>query len=460
MSLVGTSLLPKIGIRSGDFRARHAMVSAYQGFFVDMTDVYLPVIALAPAIAYFTPEHLPPSQASVLYFMTFTATLIGRPVGALLFGSIADRVGRRKVTIISIAGFSVCTMLVGLLPGYGSVGLLAPALLTLLRFVDGIFLGGEYTSATPLAYEYCDKDRRGIFGGVLQGAYTVAYIVISLLTLLMLAVAPNNGPGSPYFTWGWRVPFFAGALLGVIFLVYRARNLPESELWEKTKKSENPLRSILAGAQRNDFWQVFVMMTGFWLTSNLIVAAVPRVLLTQYKVDSSVVTGALIITMLFLYAGFVTVGTLSEKFGRRPTIMVMSAVMFTAGLGVLWLFVSEAVTSTGGLLVLATLVEVILISIWGVATPYCNERFRTAHRSSGFALGYSLSVVIPSFYGFYMEWLGHVMPANLTMIPLIAIGCVLIFVGAWWGPETKGLDFRAELEEFGTAEGQLLETAK
>jgi MFS family permease len=130
-------------------RARDAISSAFQGFFVDMVDVYVAIIALTPAMIYFQPETLSPEVASTLASLTLVATLIGRPLGSLVFGSLADSRGRRGVTLISVAGFGILTLAIAALPGYATWGLLAPVALIVLRFLSGIFLGGEYSGVVP-----------------------------------------------------------------------------------------------------------------------------------------------------------------------------------------------------------------------------------------------------------------------------------------------------------------------
>src|SRR3954447_6664707 len=142
-------------LRTADPRQRRAMVSGWAGYWIDMVDVYLPLVALAPAIAYFQPASVRADLASVLFISTFAATMLGRPLGALIFGQLADRLGRRRLTLLSIAGFSTCTAVTGLLPGYAAWGAAAPLALVALRFGTGVFLGGEYSAGTPLAFEQC-----------------------------------------------------------------------------------------------------------------------------------------------------------------------------------------------------------------------------------------------------------------------------------------------------------------
>ncbi|WP_409185913.1 MFS transporter [Amycolatopsis sp. VS8301801F10] len=430
------------GRRVDPSRRRKAIAGAYQGLLVDFIDIYLPVIALVPAIGYFQPADLSPAIKSTIYFVTYAATLIGRPIGALLFGSMADRVGRRRITMVSVTGFSVCTLLIGFLPGYQTLGGWAIVLLIGLRFVDGIFLGGEYTAAVPLAYEYCDRRKRGLVGGVLAGAYCAAFVLISVLTLIMLKIAPAGGTSSPYAQWGWRVSFFFGAACGFAFLLYRRKHLPESDLWEKSAKTRSPLRTVMFGRDRASFWQVFVLMTGLWLTSSMVASVVPDKLKNFHQIDATTVTWTLLVTNIVLYGGFVASGVVSQRVGRRRFLAVMGAVIAVLGSVAYYVFMSGNLAGTFSVLAASVVVQVLITSVFGVATVYVNERFGTSVRSSGFAMGYSLSLLLPSFYSFYLLGLGQLLPESLTAVPLIALGGVLIVIGALWGPETKDLEFR------------------
>ena len=168
--------------------ARHTIVAGFVGFAVDFFDIYLPVLALAPVIGYFLPKGLSASASTTIYYFTFAATLLGRPCGAVIFGHWADKIGRRRTTIISIAGFGTLTALIAFLPGNDSIGVWSLVLLILLRFADGIFMGGEYTSNNTLALEMVPKERRGFVGGLIQAAYPLGFAVVSLVTAFMLAV--------------------------------------------------------------------------------------------------------------------------------------------------------------------------------------------------------------------------------------------------------------------------------
>ena len=119
---------------------------------------------------------------------------MGRPVGAAVFGHYGDKLGRRKVTIISMGGFAVVTLLIGFLPGYESWGIASIVILTLLRFVDGVFLGGEYTGANPLAMEYAPKEKRGERAAFIHTGFPLSVAAMSLITAALLHVLPRDRP--------------------------------------------------------------------------------------------------------------------------------------------------------------------------------------------------------------------------------------------------------------------------
>ena len=427
-----------------DPHARQAMVGAFLGFFVDMFDVWLPVIVLGPAIGYFAPKSVGPATLALFISMVFIVTLVARPLGALIFGNIADRFGRKRIAMVSVGGFGLTTLLIGCLPGYATWGFGALIILVILRFVDGLFLAGEYTSASPLAMEYCPKERRGFYGALIMGGFPASYIIINLLTFIMLHVAPLHGIDSAYVTWGWRIPLFIGAFLSLAFVLYYRVHLPESEVWEQSKRIKNPLRTLLSGNSFKGFIQVWLLMTGFWLTSDMISAVVPGMLHTVAKLSESSVTLTILLSEVVLFAAYLVAGVLSQRFGRRKYLMVSGIVAAVVGGLLNYALFSTAWHSLWPIIVLTICVEAMVGNVWGLATTYINERFQTNVRASGFGLGYSLAVVLPAFYAFYQLWLGHIMPAKDTELLLMVIGAMLIVIGAAWGPETRDVEFAAE----------------
>lgn len=438
---------------------RRAIIGAILGFVVDFYDIYLPLVALAPAISYFQPKDLPGSTVTTLFYLVFAVTLIGRPIGAIIFGHFADRVGRKQSTMISVAGFAVTTLLIAVLPGYQTLGIASLVLLIVFRLMDGIFLGGEYTSNNTLAMEYCPKHLRGFVGGLIQSAYPIAYVGISLFTAIMLAALPHEGPDSAYAQWGWRVPFVVGALIAFAFLIWY-RTVPESRMWKDTKKSSAPLRELLQGQNLRNFLQVFVLMTGFWLQTQAVTSVLPGLLIQTLKLPSAIVTNALLVANLVLVGGYLAAALLGQRFGRRRMLIIFGANTLIVGCTLYFFAVRNALAggSLAGTLALVGLLVLLTTAPWALATTYVNERFPTNIRSSGYGVGYSLAVVIPSFYSFYLLGLAKLMPYAYTQIVLLVLCGLFVVLGATLGPETKDVDLR-QLGNEQLAEGVAAEAA-
>ncbi len=428
---------------SRDLQARRAVRAAFIGFFVDMYDVYLPIAALAPALVYFIPDELASTTKATIFFLVFAVTLIGRPVGAVIFGHFGDTIGRRRTTLISVAGFTVGTLLITILPGYESWGMGAVVLLIALRFIDGVFIGGEYTAANPLAMEYAAKEKRGLYGSLIHVGYPGALLAISALTALMLRITPADGPDSAYAEWGWRIPFAIGVLLSAGLFLYYYHKVPESELWRAAKKTHSPLRELLRGESVRRLAQLFVVMTGAWLTLNATVGALPGIAgvlgVEGQGVNTGTLIGAGIAVILFPFLGM-----LSQRWGRRPTITAIGLLnTVPAGLLYYWL-VSTGYESRALLVGLVAVVSLLGLLLWAVHTPYLVESFRTGVRAAGYGISYSLATIIPGFYSFYLLGLDAFMPYQYTPIVLLVLGGAFLAIGALAGPETRDVDFRSE----------------
>ncbi|MQA94912.1 MAG: MFS transporter [Streptosporangiales bacterium] len=430
-------------------QGRKAVFGAWLGFFVDMFDIYLPIVALAPAAAYFQATDVSKGTAAIISAMIFAATLLGRPIGAVLFGHLADRVGRRRTAIVAVTGFGVITGLIALLPGYQTIGLTAVVLLILLRFVDGIFLGGEYTSATPLALEHSPKGRRGLVGALIMTGYPLAYCAVAAVTFATLAFVPAGGLDSPYVQWGWRIPFVIGALLAFGFVWWFRREVKESPAWEAGTKEKSPVLELFRGANRRNFLQVFVLMTGIWLSLNMVSAVLPGLLADPVGLDDSQISVVLVIAYLVVAGAYVAAGVIAQRVGRRPSLIVLGVLTATVSPLGYALIVGGAVTGIVSVTLLVVLVGVVTLSVWGIITTYINERFHTGVRASGYGLGYSLAVIIPAFYAFYQSGLTAFVSLEYTPLILLVLGGALIIVGAAIGPETRDVDMGATPADHG-----------
>ncbi len=436
-----------------DPRAKHAIRGAWFGFFVDMFDIYLPIVVLAPALIYFVPSELDATTTAVVSGTIFAATLLGRPIGSVIFGHFADSIGRRRTTIISVTGFGVVTGLMALLPGYQQWGIAAVIILIVLRLVDGVFLGGEYTSANPLAMEYSPKEKRGFYSALIMSGYPLAFATISAITTVLLLFIPAGDINSPYVQWGWRIPFVIGSLLAFVLVIYYVYFVEESELFEESGGGGSPLRQLFTERENLlSFLQVFVLMTGFWLTLQTVAAILPGLLGSQVGLSQTNTTITLVVSNVVLVGGYIASGVISQRVGRRAFLIVYGLVAAVAGTFLYYLLLSAPPRNFLLVILLATLITLLVVSCWGITTAYINERFQTGIRASGFGLGYSLAVIIPAFYAFYQAGLEIFMPAQYTALVLLVIGALLILLGAAWGPETKDVDFAAEPEVSGAKE--------
>jgi len=442
-----TTAAPAAAAREHDRKS--AQRGAFFGFFVDMFDIYLPVIALAPAISYFISPDLSASTTSLVTGMIFAATLVGRPLGALIFGHFADRRGRKMTTVVAVSGFGILTVVVGLLPGYQTWGVGSVVIFVALRFVIGIFVGGEYTAASPLAMEYSPKEKRGLNGGLIMTGFPLAYVAVALITLIMLQIAPAGDVDSAYVQWGWRIPFFLGGLMALAFVVYFLRSVKESEVFEEGGSSESaPITQLFRGQNLRNFIQVFVLMTGFWLSLNCVTAILPLILAAEpFSLTGTQRSVTFIVAYTIVAAAYVAAAVLSQRTGRRPFLIVWGAVAGIGGTAVYAVLLALKPSSLFVIICLVTVLAVLVIANWGLTTVYINERFHTGVRATGFGLGYSLAVVIPSFYAFFQEGLANFMDERWTVLPLLVIGGLLITVGAVMGPETKDVDFGAPAKE-------------
>ncbi len=423
---------------------RNAIKGAFWSEFVDMFDIYLPVVALAPVMELFQAPKISADLASILASFVFVTTLFGRPVGALLFGIVADRIGRRKASIYSAVGFGIVTLLIAALPGYEQIGLAAYWALILLRFVDGVFIGGSYTGAMPLAMEYSKKSQRGFVGGLIISAFCAAYLCINLVVMVILKLAPLDGMHSPYAIWGWRVPFVIGAALAGMLAYYYINNVAESEVWKSetsTNRERIPLTDLLRGESAVKLAQVLLLMTGFWLTQNLMTLYLPTTLLRQIlHLSGMQVTLTLMIAFFLLFFSYIGAGILGQRIGRRRFFIMIGLLIATLGSTLLYTLANLHEQTLAVIVPLVCAMTILVTSPWGVIVTYINERFATDVRATAFGVAFSLSIVIPSFYVFYMKWLSNWIPPNAAPAVLLTLGGLIGALGAWLGPETRGAD--------------------
>jgi MFS family permease len=350
------------------------------------------------------------------------------------------------VTLWAVGGCGVTTLAIAALPGYSAWGITAVSILIALRLIDGIFLGGEYTGAIPLAIETAGNHRRGLYGSLVSIGFPLAYCAISLATFIVEQFAATGGPTSAFAEWGWRIPFVLGALLSGGFLYYYARNVKESPMFASGsgRRRRNPLIEVAFGPLRRNFWQVFVLMAGVWFASNMASGVLPATLASQTTLTATEITGVLVVAQFIHAMCFPLFGLLVDRYGRRPFFIGCG---FTVGIICAGLFAFLAGGQRSGLVELffvTLLIRLSGASMFAVTPSYICERFPSAVRGSGFGLGYSMPLLVTAGYAYYQGWLKHLIGYSYTPVVLLVIGGVLIALGAFIGPETKDVDLAAD----------------
>ncbi|MGL5860659.1 MAG: MFS transporter, partial [Phycicoccus sp.] len=362
------------------------------GNYVDQINIFLPVVALAPAITTLAGPHAGVTTGALV----IVATLLGRPVGSMIFGQVADRLGRTTTTKVAIAGTAVCSLGVAAVPGHEVIGAWSIATVIALRFVGGAFLAGEYTSAIPLAMEWSRPRRRGLVSGLIMSMSPLAQSTIAFATAGLIAVVGADD----YAAGAWRIPFVAGGLASLALLAYyssRVRDAPEVAGQRRAAgarrwRAGTRLRDVLSGPQAAPFWQVFGLMTGLWLMTNMVVIVLAGRLASDLGLDGgqvAVVMGVATITQAVVMAG---TGHLSSLLGRRRFFTTWGVLAATAG-PLLWLG-----TLGHGVIPVAVgvaLLQVLTVCGYGPVGAYLCERFPADVRSTGYGTAYSLSIVAP-----------------------------------------------------------------
>jgi MFS family permease len=414
-------------------KVRAAVRGGALAYFVDQFDIYLPIVVLAPATIYFQSASLSASTTALLSSLVFASTLIGRPLGALIFGHFADTVGRKRTTLVAVGGFGAITLATACLPGHETIGTWSVGLL-----VDGVFLGGEYTTAVPLAMEWSPRHRRGLYASLITSTSPWAYAVIAAITLLMLQLLPSAGPHSDYVRWGWRVPFLVGALLSAVLFRYYLRQVHEPPAELTGERHRLPFVRLLVRYPKA-LAQVFVLMTGTWLATNMEAAVTPAQLKAHLLLSSKQVTLAMLVINASAALTYPLFGVLSQRIGRRRFYIGYGLSVLVIGAGSYSLLMVSG-GGFGAALGWAVLIGVFTVGTFGPIAAYLTERFPASIRSTGYGVGYSLALIAPAFYQFYLRQFDGVVSAHLAPAILIALAGALISLGGFLGPETKDVD--------------------
>ncbi|GHJ42301.1 MFS transporter [Streptomyces sp. TS71-3] len=346
-----------------------------------------------------------PLVGTLLSFLTYAVGFAARPIGALVFGHYGDRLGRKKLLVVSLLMMGVATFAIGLLPTHATVGSAAPVLLTLLRLVQGFALGGEWGGAVLLVSEHGDKRHRGFWASWPQtgapAGQLLATGVLSLLTWLL--------SDSAFGSWGWRVPFLLSGVLVMIGLWIRL-SVDESPVFKAALAQAEARRAAEAAAQSErqasrtgtgavaerlplvgvvrEHWRDVLVAMGARMAENIgyyvITAFILVYATTSAGVSKQTALNSVLIGSAVHFAVIPAWGALSDRIGRKPVYLFGAA-----GVGA-WIVPFFALTDTGsfGALVLAVTVALVLHgAMYAPQAAFFAEMFGTRMRYSGASMG-------------------------------------------------------------------------
>lgn len=326
------------------------------------------------------------AAGTMAVFATFTVGFLARPLGGVVFGHFGDRLGRKSVLIASMLLMGFATAAIGCLPAFDAIGLWAPALLVVLRFLQGFALGGESVGAVLLTVEGSPAAKRGLFGGLIQAAGPASVVLASLATALVMRL-----PEDQLLSWGWRVPFLASLALVLVGLYVRARVFEtQAFVVARREVSKVPLFEVLKHHRRSVIvvLALSVAETAFFyltVTFSLAYGA-------QLGIEKRLLSDAVLFGNLLSMCAVPVFGALSDRVGRRP--------VFAGGLGMALLFIYPfflLIQSQAGWAVVAAVViaaGVIHPLMFGSESSFFAELFPTRVRFTAISVGKQLGTIL------------------------------------------------------------------
>jgi metabolite-proton symporter len=397
---------------------RRIVTASMVGTTIEFYDFYIYATA---AVSVFPVLFFPKGNATTALLAslaTFGLAFVARPLGSVLFGHFGDRIGRKTTLVGSLLMMGIATFAIGLLPTYHQVGLLAPALLAVLRFTQGLALGGEWSGAALLATETAKPGRRAWAAMWPQlGAplgFLLANGVFLLLILLLGHSAATPDLSGPFLTWGWRIPFLLSSVMVVIGLYVRVR-LAETPVFvravQQGERVKSPLAQVFRGSWRQLIIGTFVMLATYtlfyivttWALSYGTAKRPPDgkglgfnyVNFLQWQ----------LIAVLFFAAMLPVAGLLADRFGRRPTLLVVTAAITAYGVLFAPLLTPDG-SSQGKMLAFLVIGMTLMGLTFGPMSAVLPELFPTNVRYTGSGISYNgASILGAAVAPFLATWL-------------------------------------------------------
>ena len=338
-----------------------------------------------------------PSTALILSLLTFAAGFIARPIGGIIFGHYGDRIGRKKTLVIALILMGVSSTLIGLLPTYAMIGVTAPILLTSLRFVQGLAIGGQWGGAMLLVTESAPSDKRGYYGAFAQAGAPIGVILANLAFIITSSLVSEES----FYSWGWRIPFLASAIL-IGISMYIQLNLEDTKAFQELQQKrqindikENqikqspileairkyPNRIALAAGAFLSIQVTFYILIAFLLAYGVSSAEISR----DAMLAAVLIASAIMVPSQFMFS------SISDRYGRKG--IFMAGAILTG----LWAYAIFPLVDTGNfyLIVLAITFGLIFVGMmYGPQAAFFTELFTTEVRYSGATLGYQFGAIL------------------------------------------------------------------
>ena len=374
---------------------RKVALTALAGTSIEWYDFFLygAAAALIFPSAFF--GEIPETTALILSLLTFAAGFIARPIGGIIFGHFGDRVGRKKTLIAALVLMGISSTLIGLLPTYAMIGVTAPIILTLLRFAQGLAIGGQWGGAMLLVTESAPSNQRGYYGAFAQAGAPIGVILANLALIITSALVSEEF----FNTWGWRIPFLASAVL-ILISMYIQLNLEDTKAFKalatnsNNKSNEQVQRSPVLEAIRRYPKRIMlaagaflsVQVTFYILIAFMLAYGVASANMERDDMLTAVLIGcAIMVPLQFMFSAY------SDRNGRKGIFML------GAILSGVWAFAIFPLVDTGNfwLIVLAlTFGLIFLAMMYGPQAAFFTELFSTEVRYSGATLGYQFGAII------------------------------------------------------------------
>ena len=329
-----------------------------------------------------------PLIGTLYSFGTYAVGFIARPIGGVFCGHYGDKIGRKSMLVMTLIVMGVATTLVGLLPTYESIGIWAPILLVVLRFLQGFAVGGEWGGATLMAVEYAPPGRRGFFG-----SWPGMGIPAGLVVATAVFTASSSLPPEQFLSWGWRIPFLVSIVLVAVGLFVRLKILETpafQQMQESGGSSELPVVDVFRYYWRSlllTMGAFFLLNGGFYVTVTFMLAYGTQ----NIGVGSgTMLTGVLIAGTVQIFA-IGAFAALSDRVGRRPVYLGGAIFLLLFSFPLFWM----VNTGVAPLIWLAMSIAIVALgAMYGPSGAFFSELFSTRVRYSGASLGYQLASAV------------------------------------------------------------------